>query len=164
MILYGERLLVLRSPTSCAIVRTAKEDFELHGKRIKKGTVILASLMYAKACDPRISGGDHVDSPLPAHMDISRPLDSFKPERWLDDANKLDSSVRLSGPPQILGNNTSGTIRYWHQVLKCFTILSPASKVCLTPRPVLCRGHKFPIMCLPVRLGTDFTFLLQASY
>ncbi|CAL8463724.1 g3258 [Coccomyxa elongata] len=75
------------------LFRTAKEDFELHGKRIKKGTVILASLMYAKACDPRISGGDHVDSPLPRHMDISRPLDSFKPERWLDDTNKLDSSA-----------------------------------------------------------------------
>lgn len=83
--------------TFCANHRTAKEDFELHGKRIKKGTVILASLMYAKACDPRISGGDHVDSPLPRHMDISRPLNSFKPERWLDDTNKLDSSVRLCG-------------------------------------------------------------------
>ena len=90
-------------PTCGGDDRTAKEDFELHGKRIKEGTVILASLMYAKACDPRISRGDHVDSPLPRHMDISRPLDSFKPERWLDDANKLDSSVRLHSLPLLAG-------------------------------------------------------------
>lgn len=78
-----------------SLYRTVKEDFELHGKRIKKGAVILASLMYAKACDPRVSAGDHADSALPRHMDIGRLDDSFKPERWLDDSNKLDTSVRL---------------------------------------------------------------------
>ncbi len=71
-----------------------KEDFELHGKRIKKGAVILASLMYAKGSDPRVSAGDHADSPLPRHMDIANLTDSFRPERWLDDSNKLDTSVR----------------------------------------------------------------------
>lgn len=70
-----------------------KEDFELHGKRLRKGQVILADLMYAKACDARISAGDHVDTPLPAHMDIRRLDTSFKPERWLDDSNKLDTAV-----------------------------------------------------------------------
>ena len=50
--------------------------------------------MYAKACDPRVSAGDHADSALPRHMDIGRLHDSFKPERWLDDSNKLDTSVR----------------------------------------------------------------------
>lgn len=82
-----------------SLYRTVKEDFELHGKRIKKGAVILASLMYAKACDPRVSAGDHADSALPRHMDIGQLDDSFKPERWLDDSNKLDTSVRPTAHP-----------------------------------------------------------------
>ena len=76
--------------------RQVKEDFELHGKRIKKGSTILASMLYAKACDPRMSSGDHVDASVPLHMDIHQLQASVKPERWLDPANKLDMAVRHS--------------------------------------------------------------------
>jgi hypothetical protein len=86
-------------PPAC---RTAKEDFELGGKRIRKGQVILASMLYAKACDPRVSAGDHADVALPLHMDIHCLGQSFRPERWLAKDNKLDQAVRppcLPKPP-----------------------------------------------------------------
>ena len=77
----------------CAFCRLVKEDFELHGKRIRKGATILASMLYAKACDPRLSAGDHVKSAIPLHMDIHQLHASVKPERWLDPSNKLDMAV-----------------------------------------------------------------------
>ena len=85
----------VRSPhPCCASHRLVKEDFELHGKRIRKGATILASMLYAKACDPRLSAGDHVVSAVPLHMDIHQLHASVKPERWLDPSNKLDLAVR----------------------------------------------------------------------
>ena len=75
--------------------RTAKEDFELQGKRIRQGQTIMASILYAKACDPRVSAGDHADVALPLHMDIHQLHASFRPERWLNKANNLDQAVRL---------------------------------------------------------------------
>ena len=67
------------------LCRLVKEDFELHGKRIKKGSTILASMLYAKACDPRMSAGDHTETSIPLHMDVHQLQASVKPERWLDD-------------------------------------------------------------------------------
>ena len=89
-----------------AFCRLVKEDFELHGKRIRKGATILASMLYAKASDPRLSAGDHVESAVPLHMDIHQLHASVKPERWLDPSNKLDMAVRtLLQParPSVLG-------------------------------------------------------------
>ena len=63
--------------------RVAKQDFELHGRRIAKGSSIYVSSLYAKATDPRVSAGDHVHAPTPAHMDMRDLAVSFKPERWL---------------------------------------------------------------------------------
>ncbi len=74
--------------------RKAKEDFELGGKLVRKGSLMLADILYAKATDALVSAGDHVDRALPAHMDIHRLSESFRPERWLDEDNKLDTSVR----------------------------------------------------------------------
>jgi hypothetical protein len=51
-------------------------------------------MLYAKACDPRMSAGDHMDASVPLHMDIHQLQASVKPERWLDPANKLDMAVR----------------------------------------------------------------------
>jgi cytochrome P450 len=82
------------TPLVVSCCRRAKEDFELGGKLIRKGSLILADLMYAKAGDERVSAGDHIECALPAHMDIHRLGESFRPERWLDEANKLDASVR----------------------------------------------------------------------
>ena len=86
----------------CDFCRLVKEDFELHGKRIRKGATILASMLYAKACDPRLSAGDHVESAVPLHMDIHQLHASVKPERWLDPSNKLDMAVRpLAARPSV---------------------------------------------------------------
>ena len=86
----------------CAFCRLVKEDFELHGKRIRKGATILASMLYAKACDPRLSAGDHTESAIPLHMDIHQLHASVKPERWLDPSNKLDMAVRpLAARPSV---------------------------------------------------------------
>ena len=82
----------------CAFCRLVKEDFELHGKRIRKGATILASMLYAKACDPRMSAGDHLTQSRPLKMDIQQLQASVKPERWLDPQNKLVMAVStLSG-------------------------------------------------------------------
>ena len=69
------------------------EDFELHGKRIPKGSVVVASVLYAKACDPRVSAGDHAQVALPLHMDIHQLHASFRPERWLGPDCELDMAV-----------------------------------------------------------------------
>ena len=54
------------------------------------------SSLYAKATDPRVSAGDHVRAPTPAHMDMRDLAVSFKPERWL--GGELDKkAVRPSG-------------------------------------------------------------------
>ena len=87
----------------CTGNRRAKEDFELSGKLVREGTLILADLLYAKAGDTRVSAGDHVDHALPVHMDIHRLNESFKPERWLDESNKLDTSVRFFIPLNFSG-------------------------------------------------------------
>lgn len=81
------------------LCRLVKEDFELHGKRIKKGSTILASMLYAKACDPRMSAGDHTETSIPLHMDVHQLQASVKPERWLDPSNKLDMGVSASYEP-----------------------------------------------------------------
>ena len=76
----------------CDFCRLVKEDFELHGKRIRKGATILASL----------SAGDHTVSAIPLHMDIHQLHASVKPERWLDPSNKLDMAVRpLAARPSV---------------------------------------------------------------
>ena len=69
------------------------EDFELHGKRVPKGSVVVASVLYAKACDPRVSAGDHAQVALPLHMDIHQLHASFRPERWLGPDCELDMAV-----------------------------------------------------------------------
>lgn len=100
----SNRAILLRHlhvPIVPSVRRQVKEDFELHGKRIKKGSTILASILYAKACDPRMSSGDHVDASVPLHMDIHQLQASVKPERWLNPANKLDMAVRHSFALQI---------------------------------------------------------------
>lgn len=74
--------------------RNVIEDFELHGKRIPKGSVVMLSVLYAKACDPRVSAGDHADVALPLHMDIHQLHASFRPERWLAPVSELDMAVR----------------------------------------------------------------------
>ncbi len=74
----------------------------MHGKRIKKGSTILTSMLYAKASDPRMSAGDHELQSVPLHMDIHQLQASVKPERWLDPHNKLDMAVStrcMQGPP-----------------------------------------------------------------
>ena len=55
----------------------------------------MASILYAKACDPRVSAGDHADVALPLHMDIHQLHASFRPERWLTRGSNLDQAVRL---------------------------------------------------------------------
>ncbi|CAL5224422.1 g7105 [Coccomyxa viridis] len=88
------------------LFRLAKEDFELHGKRIKKGSTILTSMLYAKASDPRMSAGDHELQSVPLHMDIHQLQASVKPERWLDPHNKLDMAALATfgmGPHSCLG-------------------------------------------------------------
>ena len=77
------------------LYRLAKEDFELHGKRIKQGSTILTSMLYAKASDPRMSAGDHELQSVPLHMDIHQLQASVKPERWLDPQKKLDMAVSI---------------------------------------------------------------------
>lgn len=52
------------------------------------------SSLYAKATDPRVSAGDHVRSPTPAHMDMRDLAVSFKPERWL--GGELDKKATLA--------------------------------------------------------------------
>ena len=74
--------------------RIAKQDFELHGRRIAKGSNIYVSSLYAKATDPRVSAGDHVRAPTPAHMDMRDLAVSFKPERWL--GGELDKKAALA--------------------------------------------------------------------
>ena len=53
-------------------------------------------MLYAKATDPRVSAGDHVEASVPLHMDIHQLQASVKPERWLDCTNKLDMGVSAS--------------------------------------------------------------------
>jgi len=72
--------------------RIAKQDFELHGRRVRKGASLYLSGLYAKACDGRVSAGDHVATPMPAHMDMADLAASFRPERWL--GPELDKAVR----------------------------------------------------------------------
>jgi len=72
--------------------RIAKQDFELHGRRVRKGASLYLSGLYAKACDGRVSAGDHVATPMPAHMDMADLATSFQPERWL--GPELDKAVR----------------------------------------------------------------------
>ena len=80
--------------TGAGAHRIAKQDFELHGRRIAKGSSIYVSSLYAKATDPRVSAGDHVQAPTPAHMDMRDLAASFKPERWL--GGELDKAVRAT--------------------------------------------------------------------
>ena len=93
----------------CPLCRLVKEDFELHGKRIGRGATIVASMLYAKACDPRMSAGDHVESSIPLHMDIHQLHASVKPERWLNPSNKLDMAVRppAARPSVLTGDQIS---------------------------------------------------------
>jgi hypothetical protein len=76
--------------------RIAKQDFELHGRRVHKGSSLYLSGLYAKACDGRVSAGDHVASPMPGHMDMADLATSFRPERWL--GPELDKAVRARRP------------------------------------------------------------------
>ena len=74
----------------------AKEDFELHGKRVRKGASLYLSGLYAEASDPRVSAGDHERRAVPAHMDMRDLATAFRPERWLD--SDLDKTVRMRAP------------------------------------------------------------------
>ena len=83
-----------RSCRRLCVRRIAKQDFELHGRRIAKGSSIYVSSLYAKASDSRVSAGDHVCAPTPAHMDMRDLAVSFKPERWL--GGELDKKAALA--------------------------------------------------------------------
>ena len=109
----------LLGPDRCRLV---KEDFELHGKRIKKGSTVLASMLYAKATDPRVSAGDHVKASVPLHMDIHQLQASVKPERWLDPTNKLDMGVSASAE-----NPQDGVTRFVLSTQPCTNTCIPPS-------------------------------------